>query len=267
MVTRRFISAKPSSQALWTGISLSQHHPPSRLPNSWSPPRRGSNSPRARRGRSAALDGAVRLAQLGDVAAEDVLDLGDQQLLVLLLVLDAGDDEEAEAVEVRVRRGADQLLDPAVHRLAEAVDLVVARPGHQPPVVAADAGPERLVVRVHDEFQPRVLGGVEAERLQQVLGEEPGGMAEVPPRRADVRHRLDAVVLGMKRLTELDAQRAGLAVAVQQVVSVHGAPSRDHCSGHRPGINARATLETKSRLKPAPGFRTNLGAGFSRLFF
>ena len=53
----------------------------------------------ARGRRAMALDGwgrAVRLAQLGDVAPQDVLELGDEELLVLLLVLDAGEDEEAE---------------------------------------------------------------------------------------------------------------------------------------------------------------------------
>src|SRR4051812_19935870 len=34
----------------------------------------------------------------------------------------------------------------------------------------------------------------------------------------------------------------------------------------RPGINARATLETKSRLKPAPKSAAPPGAGFTRLF-
>jgi len=51
--------------------------------------------------------------------------------------------------------------------------------------------------------------------------------------RAHVRHRLDAVVLGMQRPAELDAQVAGLTIAVQQLVSVHGTSSPGHCSALR----------------------------------
>ena len=99
----------------------------------------------------------VRLAQLGNVAAQDVLELGDQQLLVLLLVVDAGDDQEAEALQVLLGSRADQLLDPAVDRLAEAEDVLVGGARDQPAMVAADPRPERFVVRVHDELEPGVL--------------------------------------------------------------------------------------------------------------
>src|SRR6185369_1271025 len=164
----------------------------------------------------------VGLAQLGDVRAEDVLDLGDQQLLVLLLVMAAGDDEEAQSLVVRLGNVPDQLLDAAVHGAAEGVDLVVGRPSHQAAVVAADARAERLVVRVHDELEAGVVFAVAAERLQDVLGEEPGGMAEVPPRRADVWHGLDAVVLRPERPAEVDAQRARGGVLLKKLLTVHG---------------------------------------------
>src|SRR3954462_2016973 len=50
-------------------------------------------------------------------------------------------------------------------------------------------------------------------------------MPQVPPWRADVRHRLDAVVLRPQRPAELDAQIAGLAVTFQKLVSIHGVSS------------------------------------------
>ena len=88
---------------------------------------------------------AVGLAHLGGVAPEDVLDLRDQQLLVLLLVLDAGEDEEREALEVGVGSATDHLLHALVDGLAEAVDLVVGRPGHEAAMVALDARSQSLV--------------------------------------------------------------------------------------------------------------------------
>ena len=81
---------------------MSQHQPPSTLPNSWALPRRRSSAAAGLRLPFEPAPRAVRLAQLGDVAAQDVLDLGHQQFLVLLLVLDAGVDQEAEAIEVLV---------------------------------------------------------------------------------------------------------------------------------------------------------------------
>src|SRR6185436_15424169 len=168
---------------------------------------------------------AIGLAQAGDVGAEDVLHLGDQQLLVLLLVLDAGEHQETEPLQLRIGGGADQLLQARVDRLAEREDLVVARPGDEAAVVAPDARPQGLVIGVEDVFEAGVVLAVEAERLQDVLGEEPGGVPEVPPRRADVGHGLDAVVLGAQRTAELEAQSPGGAISLQKLLAGHGGTS------------------------------------------
>ena len=167
---------------------------------------------------------------------------------------------------VTTRKRTRSRSDPAAVRIsssirastdcAEAVDLVVGRPGHQSPVVAPDAGSERLVVRVEDILQPRVVFPVEAEGLEHVLGEEPGGVAEVPPRRADVRHGLDAVVLRPQGAAELEAQVPGLAVAAQQVVSVHGGPSSPPpivSVGSPPDLDSAVQLFARVPVKPARG--------------
>ena len=88
---------------------------------------------------------------------------------MLLLVLDAGHDEEAEPVEVLASGGPDQVFEAPVHGFAEAVDLVGRGPGHEAPVIAADAGAKRLVVRVQDVLQPAVLAVVAAEGLRMFL--------------------------------------------------------------------------------------------------
>ena len=83
-----------------------------------------------------------------------MLDVRQQQLLVLLLVLDAGVHQEAEPFEIPLAGAADQLLHPSVHRFAEAIDLLGGGARHHAAMIAGDARTQRLVVGVEDVFEP-----------------------------------------------------------------------------------------------------------------
>ena len=143
---------------------------------------------------------AVRTRDRWDCSAEHVLDVHEQQLLVLLLVVEAELDERGR------RRGVAR-VDELVHRVVDvrAVlrDLVDARPREQTALRARVPRTDRFVVRVEEVrvrgVERRVAGepGREDERL-----EEPGGVGPVPLRRAHVGHRLHDLVFGGERRGE-----------------------------------------------------------------
>jgi hypothetical protein len=156
---------------------------------------------RAGVGRTGRRAGEVGRAQR--VAREDVLDVHEEQLLVLLLVV------EAEGHEL-VDRLADVGREDGAHRTVDGLpvgpDLGGGRPGDLAALGPGVPGADGLVVRVEQVAEglvERLVAGVvglEDERL-----EEPGGVGPVPLRGADVGHRLDGLVLG----TERRGQRLG----------------------------------------------------------
>ena len=218
-VTGRSAIAKGSRKQRWRGPSLSNANPAPSWPIQTTPPSNDRNASagaaaacRARRRRAGVIAGLQR------VRSEGVLDVGEQQLLVLLFVVqaegdrrgDRGCDGPASAV---FQQPADRLVDVA----AIGVDLVERRAGEAAAARPIVLRPDTLVVRVEEKLEGRVERPVVGQvRLQHERLEEPGRVGEVPLGGAGVRHRLHPLVLGRKRRRQLEGARADRAVFVEE---------------------------------------------------
>ena len=145
------------------------------------------------------------------VAGQDVLDVGQQQLLVLLFVM------AAEFHQVREQGGGIVLLcHKPTHRCLDMSPIGEhvrqRRPGEQTSLRTFVPRADLLVVGVEQES----VVGIErlvAVRvgLQNELLEEPGRMSQMPLGRADVGHRLDALILGTERFGQIQSPAAHCA--------------------------------------------------------
>jgi hypothetical protein len=123
---------------------------------------------------------------------EDVLDVGEHQLLMLLLVVSPYlDDTEELIVDARFHRSRHPRVDVVtvsphfIHRRARQQTTARSR------ILLTDG----VVVRV-EQVRIRVVEGWLAEPAQNERLEEPGGVRQVPFRRADVGHGLNDVIFG-----------------------------------------------------------------------
>ena len=133
-----------------------------------------------------------------------MLDVGQDQLLVLLLVLQAEDDERLDVLVAGPRRN--ERMHALVDVGAVGLDVGERRPGDEaalgPGMLLADA----LVVAVEED----AIGRIERheavfEALEDEGLEEPRDMGEMPLGRAGVCHRLHLAVLRGERGGERDA--------------------------------------------------------------
>ncbi len=127
------------------------------------------------------------------IARQQVLQIGDDQLLVLLLVLQP---ELHERTEIGLaRRARQQALHARVDVRTIGADLVERRARQQSALGPRMLRPDRVVVRVEEHPERRGerhepgLEALEHERL-----EEPGGVPEMPLHRARIGHRLQCTV-------------------------------------------------------------------------
>src|SRR5690606_30632576 len=105
-------------------------------------------------------------------------------------------------------------------------------------------GVEEVVVTLVDRgVARRVLA--EAEAL-----EEPGDMREVPLRGADLRDRLDDLILGRQRLREREARVPHVLVARRQRFGLERRGQWRWCDGHRRFV-VRAGVESAAERVPA----------------
>src|SRR5437763_8531532 len=84
------------------------------------------------------------------------------------------------------------------------------------------ARPDRLVIGVEQIGERRVESAIyRIERAKQKRLEKPAGVRQMPLRRADVRHRLDRLVLGR----EVGGEGFGLLADRGEAVALDGAVS------------------------------------------
>ena len=134
------------------------------------------------------------------VARQHVLDVHQDQLLVLLLVIQAGRHKIGNLViKLRVEQPPHRFVDMT----AVSSHFGARRAGQIASLRTGVPLADGLVVRVEQEPERRVVLGVPVEmRLAQERLEEPCDVRPVPFRGADVGHRLDALVLVAQRCGE-----------------------------------------------------------------
>ena len=184
----------------WRGRSLSKEKPCPSWPIRAIPPA-CSHQRSAGDGRRHACWCPGPIARPQRILKEQMLDIGEQELLVLLLVLKAKFDHAERARRARRCPGvASRSVDPGIDMAAVRHDLV-ERGSRQKASLGPRVGrAHRLVVGVEQvvirgrEHAVAGDGGLEHERF-----EEPGAVREVPFRRTCVRHGLERSVFGAER--------------------------------------------------------------------
>jgi hypothetical protein len=149
------------------------------------------------------------------MAAEQVLDVGEDQLLMLLLVLEAQHHPGANLVAQAALQRLEHLgVDPP----PIAADLVQRRTRQQAARGARMARADGLVIGVEEVVERRF----ERRPLQHERLEKPGRVGEVPFGRARVRHRLHLAVLRRERFGEELRLTADLLVTTREPVHARG---------------------------------------------
>jgi hypothetical protein len=154
-----------------------------------------------------------------------VLDVGQQQLLVLLLVVQAQRDQR---LHLGIARAG---LEQGQHRVVDvgsvALHVDERRPRDQASAGARMLLSHTLVVAVEENPEGRIerlVGGRVA--LEQEGLEEPGDVGEVPLGRARVGHRLHLAVLGRERRRKVEARLTDRGVAPAQRTFEPGGDAR-----------------------------------------
>src|SRR5262249_17167641 len=131
------------------------------------------------------------------ILREGVQNVGDQQFLVLLLVMQPDFDNREYALGLRRRYPPYQSFDRRIDVRAVSRDVFAIRPRDQATLWSRMTGTGRDVVGIKKKRKPlvenlvsRIMG------YQQKLLEEPCHMSTMPFGRTGVRHRLHDLVFG-----------------------------------------------------------------------
>ncbi len=176
-------------------------------------PARALRAARLRPGEVVAID------RVHGVLRKNVLDVHEQQLLVLLLVLQAQADATDDLGSLLARRIYQELAHGLIDMPAIGINLL-------DPWTRQHAAPRSrkgqamgLVVGVEQVVVGLVQAPVARQVGQQHEGlEEPGDVCQMPFRRAHLRCALDDIVLHLQRRADRLAGGAHQAVALQQLI-------------------------------------------------
>ena len=176
------------------------------------------------------------------VLREGMEDVGDQQFLVLLLMLQA----EFDQVGCFCRQIVERSQHRAVHCLAVGADRGRVRAGEQAAGRAWMAFADGLIVGVEQYLKAWVMRAVARDEGHRDEGlEEPGGVGAVPLRRACIGHGLHALVFWREAGRQHFGVRAGAYIGFAQSAAPGGDPRAGFDHGHA-GLLARKTLAART---------------------
>ena len=137
---------------------------------------------------------------MGRVLREGVQDVGEHQLLMLLLVVQSDLQNARDFGPRRTARFGDQRFNRRIDVRAVLRDLGRVRPRDQSTFGPRMARAGGDVIRVEQKREALIVNPVGGHvRLNQKRLEEPGRVRAMPLGRACVRHRLDRLILRRKR--------------------------------------------------------------------
>lgn len=210
--------------------------------------------PAGRRGGRQGGGAVGRVGRPERVGVQQVLDVGEDQFLVLLLVVEP---QFQQGVESRVAGLAgDQRVHGFVHMLAVAQYLGQVRAREQAALRPRMARADGVVVGVEQHAVAGMEGAIARRMAAQQEGlEEPGGVRQMPFDGAAVRHGLRLAVFGAERggqgrrgrahsvVAAGQAGRTAASGAGQQAGRVHAYPPGgvDGAEASRPQARARKT--------------------------
>ena len=137
------------------------------------------------------------------VGGPGVLEVGEDQLLVLLFVMEAQQDRRRDFPQGLSTRRPEELGHVLVHVGTVAEHFHDRRAGQQPPLRPRPARPHALVVRVEKGPKLGMEGPITRQvRRQQERFKEPRRVGQMPLHRARIRHGLDDIILRRQRLAQ-----------------------------------------------------------------
>ena len=160
------------------------------------------------------------------IGEERVLDVGGDQFLVLLLVLEAQHNTPRSFVVQRMLHSRNH---GGVHMVPIGEDRVERRPRERRAKLLLRHVPERVVIAVEEpaEFgMERLVSG--GELAQNECFEEPAGVGKMPLHRARLRTRLHHHVLRRQRATQLPGSLANGLITCEQRGGGHGFCTQAH---------------------------------------
>jgi len=137
------------------------------------------------------------------ILGEEMENVGQQQFLMLLLML-AAEFDQGRSAGVERRQPID---DRGIDMRAIGADLVQARPGQQPPARAGVARPFRFVIAVEQIAVVRIERPIARQIAQHEGFEEPTGVRQMPFGGRGIVHRLDGRIGIAERRGQGQAQR------------------------------------------------------------
>src|SRR5439155_6459365 len=156
--------------------------------------RQGDKSGRARGARRPPL---TRIDGRHGILRKSVQDVGEQKLLMLLLVMQPDLENTQHFRQLRVLRALEQSLDGRVDMGAEGGNAFAVRPREEPPPRPRVARPGGDVIGIEEIRELLVEDPITGKMGDQdELLEEPRRVRAMPFGRAGVRHRLHQLVLG-----------------------------------------------------------------------
>ena len=204
LLTLRLANSCGARKTLWRGRSLSNAKLSSPAPISTTPSR--PRCQRQRLDREAGRRRELAISGLERVLGESREDVGEEQLLVLLLMVDA----ELDHVERRGRKRRQRALQRLVDVRAIGADLVERGAAQHPAPGPRVARAFALVIAVEQKGVALVEQAIAGDMVAQHEGfEEPGRMGEMPFRRRSVGEGLDRGVGIRQRRGEAERQLAG----------------------------------------------------------
>jgi hypothetical protein len=132
-----------------------------------------------------------------------MLDIGEQQFLMLLFVVQAQLDQ---VKKLGARIIGQQIHHRRVHSLAKGKHLLQRRAGYQSAMRARVHRPDRLIVGVEQEMPGRVTWFVRGIAAEHEMLEEPRRVREMPFAGTGIRHRLYQEILGAQASNQGDCR-------------------------------------------------------------
>ncbi len=131
-----------------------------------------------------------------------MFEVGQDEFLVLLFMLQAKFDGRQEKLHPPVARGQDR-LHAFINRATIIVNFRHAGTRQQAPFGTRILNPNLIIVGIEQVGEIVVPRGIAGASLRQDEGlEKPSGMGQVPAGRAGIRHGLDDVILNCQRRTK-----------------------------------------------------------------
>src|SRR5262244_373650 len=131
------------------------------------------------------------------ILRKGVEDVGEDELLMLLLVMEADLEDAHHLGQLRIVDAGEQALYSRVDMGAKRGDALAVRLRDEPALGPRMARPSRHIVRVEEIGEALIEDAIAGEmRQQEKLLEEPGRMRAVPLGRAGIGHRLHHLILG-----------------------------------------------------------------------